>query len=117
MKTLATAMTFSAVLTLSAWVQAADPGMSPGLTPEPQAGSSDLSSGPSTSGSMVQGEVLKIEGDTYLIKDSAGKEVRLRVTNDTKMGSAFQVGDKIEANVAADGQAMSIQKVDVAGSK
>lgn len=117
MKTLVYAMTFSAVLTLSAWVLAADPGMSPGLTPEPQAGSSGLSSGPSTSGSMVQGEVLKIEGDTYLIKDSAGKEVRLRVTNDTKMGSAFQVGDKIEANVAADGQAMSIQKVDVAGSK
>ena len=51
----------------------------------------------------VEGDLLKVDGDSYVVKDLEGKEVRLRATKDTKMGTSFKVGDHIQAEVSPEG--------------
>lgn len=57
----------------------------------------------------VNGEVLKIEGENYVVKDSAGKEVKLHVNAQTKKDGDIKVGDKIEAQADGSGHATSIK--------
>jgi hypothetical protein len=57
----------------------------------------------------VKGEVLKIEGENYTVKDDTGKEVKLHVSKDTQKQGTIKVGDKIEAQVEASGHAQSIK--------
>ena len=68
-------------------------------------------------GTVVRGRIKKIEGeagDNFLVKDTAGKEIRMRVDKQTLKASAnirdeaFKEGDKIEAYVTPDGHAHSI---------
>jgi hypothetical protein len=59
---------------------------------------------------IVQGEVLKMEGNTYLVRDETGKEVRLVVNKDSKVDTAFEVGDKIVAQVSDQGVVTLIKK-------
>src|SRR5207244_3848970 len=58
-----------------------------------------IAPGPRVSVNIVSGEVLKVEGQSYLIKDAAGKEVRIfiddSVLNDLHLG----VGDNVFAHV------------------
>jgi hypothetical protein len=61
----------------------------------------------------VQGEILRIQGDLYLIKPlapSAGKEIRLRVDDKTVRIDAetFKIGDVIIADVTPEGHALVI---------
>ncbi|WP_447978989.1 hypothetical protein [Candidatus Nitrospira bockiana] len=63
----------------------------------------------STAAQVVRGDVLNIEGETYIIKDMSGHEVQLRVTSQTKQEDRIKVGDKIEAQVGSDGHAQSIR--------
>lgn len=65
----------------------------------------------------VQGDVLKIEGDSYVVKDMGGKEIRLHVDKTTKLEGAFKAGDKIEAQVTEKGHALSITKPLVADAQ
>ncbi len=58
---------------------------------------------------IVQGEVLRIEGEFYVVKDAEGKEVRLHVNKDTRLDGTPKAGDKIEAQATADGHATSIK--------
>jgi uncharacterized protein YdeI (BOF family) len=61
----------------------------------------------------IEGEVLKTEGDVYIIRDVSGKEVRLQVDKATKMDSNLTVGDRIVAridNLTAPGYATSLTK-------
>jgi hypothetical protein len=51
----------------------------------------------------VEGDLLKVDGDFYVVKDLEGKEVRLHATKDTKMGTSFKVGDRIQAEVTPEG--------------
>lgn len=69
------------------------------------------------SATSVTGELLKIEGETYLIRDTFGKEVRLRVGPETKIVGSPKIGDKIEAKVSEGGQATSIQLAPRDGTK
>jgi hypothetical protein len=62
---------------------------------------------------IVQGEVLKMEGNTYLIRDETGKEVRLTINKDSKVDKAFEVGDRIVAQVSDQGVATLIKKSDI----
>ena len=55
----------------------------------------------------IKGEVTRIEGLTYVVKDATGKEVSLLVTEDTKMDGPANVGE-IEAQ-AKDGKAKSLK--------
>lgn len=70
-------------------------------------------SAPAPSGAApqtIKGHIQNIEGEVYSIKDVSGHEVQLRVTKETKVegGLKPKVGDRIEAQVAADGQAISV---------
>jgi hypothetical protein len=59
---------------------------------------------------IVQGEVLKMEGNTYLVRDETGQEVRLTVNKDSKITTAFEVGDRIVAQVSDQGVVTLINK-------
>lgn len=73
---------------------------------------------PITSGlQTVQGDVLKIEGDSYVVKDMTGKEIRLHVDKTTKLEGSFKAGDKIEAQVTEKGHALGITKPLVADAQ
>jgi hypothetical protein len=65
------------------------------------------SSGPPAN--VVKGDVLNIEGETYIIKDLTGHEVSLRVNGETKHEDRIKVGDKVHAQVGSDGVAQSIR--------
>ena len=59
----------------------------------------------------VKGDVLYWEGEELVVKEISGHEVRLRVTQDTKIQGAsgrLKTGDKIAAQVTPDGPVVSI---------
>jgi hypothetical protein len=51
----------------------------------------------------VKGELLKIEGEFYVVKDTADKEVRLHVDKTSKLEGSFKAGDKVEAQATNKG--------------
>jgi hypothetical protein len=57
----------------------------------------------------VKGEVQKIDGENYTVKDDTGKEVKLHVSPETKKEGDIKVGAKIEAQADATGHALSIK--------
>ncbi|HEY3198246.1 MAG TPA: hypothetical protein VGJ57_09550 [Nitrospirales bacterium] len=69
-----------------------------------------ISSGQAQGFRIVQGEVLKMEGNTYLVRDETGQEVRLTVNKDSKVTTAFEVGDRIVAQVSDQGVVTLINK-------
>jgi hypothetical protein len=58
---------------------------------------------------LIVGDLLKIEGEFYVVKDASGKEVRLHVNKDTKVVGNIKAGDKIEAQATDKGHAASIK--------
>ena len=73
---------------------------------------------------LIEGNVLKIEGEFYTIHDTAGHDVRLHVDKTTHLeGGVFKTGDKVEAHVTDKGHARSVihltasGKMATAGSK
>jgi hypothetical protein len=60
-------------------------------------------------GKTVKGEVQKIDGENYTVKDEAGKEVKLHVNASTKKDGDIKVGSKVEAQADATGHALSIK--------
>jgi len=65
---------------------------------------------PMAAGSQtIQGNLLKIEGEFYVVKDAAGKEVRLHVDKSTKLEGMLKTGDKIQAEATDKGHALSIK--------
>jgi translation elongation factor P/translation initiation factor 5A len=58
----------------------------------------------------VKGDVLKIDGEFYVVKDMTGNEVRLHVDKTTKLEGSVKAGDKVEAKVTEKGHALSITK-------
>lgn len=58
----------------------------------------------------VDGKLVKIDGEFYVVEDDSGKELRLHVSKETKqLGGAKQPGDKIRAEITKGGHALSIQ--------
>jgi hypothetical protein len=47
----------------------------------------------------IKGEVLRVDGDNFLIQRSDGREVRLHIDADTQMTGNIDRGDRIEAKV------------------
>lgn len=68
------------------------------------------------SSKLVEGDVLKIEGEFYTVHDTAGHEVRLHVDKATHLeGGPIKAGDKVEAHVTDQGHARSIVHLTAAG--
>jgi hypothetical protein len=65
-----------------------------------------------TAVSAVKADVLYWEGEEVIVKEVSGRELRLRVTTETKIegvaGGRLKTGDKIAAQVNSDGRALSI---------
>ena len=60
----------------------------------------------------VKGDLLRIDGDFYVVKDRAGKEIRLHVDKTSQLDGTFRAGDKIEAQATETGHAKSIRPAD-----
>ena len=69
----------------------------------------DDKAAPSTQ--TVNGDLLKIDGEFYVVKDIAGKEIRLHVDKTTAVDGAIKVGDKVEAQATEKNHAASIKHV------
>jgi hypothetical protein len=77
---------------------------------DPSAQSTDkMGKSSSAAAQTVKGEILKVEGENYTIKDASGKEVRLHVDKTTKTHGSLKVGDKVEAEATPAGHATSIK--------
>ena len=75
----------------------------PGVSPE---------STPSTgSPRNITGEVVAIDGKTYIVKDSENKEIRIEANSMTLVDESIGVGDKAEIRYSADNQPTAIRKV------
>ena len=67
-----------------------------------------MKSSDSKGGKTIKGEVLRIEGDLYFIKEQDGKEVRLYTDKTTQMARNIEPGYHIEAKVNDRNHALSI---------
>ncbi len=58
----------------------------------------------------IEGVLLKIEGDSFVVKDISGKEVKLTADSNTKKDGNLTIGDRIVARVEDRGTLASINK-------
>ena len=59
----------------------------------------------------VVGQVLTIDGDSYIIRDKQGNEITFRIDRNTAMEGLINMGANIEADVEAGGRISRIQRV------
>lgn len=59
----------------------------------------------------VIGEVLKIDGDSYVIRDKEGNEVILKVDPSTDMDGLINMGAKVAADVEVNGRVSRLKPV------
>ena len=60
-----------------------------------------------------QGELtLDIVDKSYVIKDQAGKELRLELSDDTKVRNKVNPGDMIEAKISSKGHTLSVTRLE-----
>jgi ketosteroid isomerase-like protein len=64
----------------------------------------------SPAGYALEGELIKADGDVYIVADAPGKNVQLRFTKDTKVEGTYKIGDKIKAEFTPDGNVTFISK-------
>jgi hypothetical protein len=111
-------MAVAAMLTFGTSTYAAEPQAGkPNLDNVPAGGAPTPDPRPVMKEKSMQGELIKIDGAFWVIKDAAGQEIRLHVDKNTtkldkdraKMERDFQVGDKIEVQLNPNGHASSIQ--------
>ena len=80
----------------------------PGTTAAP--GAPGTEPGMMSGAQTVKGDLMKIDGEYYVVKDSTGKEVKLHVDSTSKIEGAPKAGDKVEAQMTPTGHATSIKK-------
>ena len=76
-------------------------------SPNLKEGASAASEG-GTPRSAVTGELVKIDGKYYAVKDQSGKEPRIQLDERTTMNAVPKVSDKIRAHVKPQGHAYPI---------
>lgn len=76
-----------------------------------QMSETDLSTLPGSSAfQTLDGKLLKIDGEYYVVQDFTGKEKRLHVSKETVMLSGpKKPGDSVRAEITKSGHAISIQ--------
>ncbi len=60
-------------------------------------------------GKTIKGEVLRVEGENYFIKEKDGKEVRLHTDKTTQKMGEIKQGDRIEVKVNEENHALSMR--------
>jgi hypothetical protein len=60
----------------------------------------------------IKGEVLHVERDNYLVKQSDGRQVRLQIDESTQMTGNISQGERIEARVYDEHHALSIRQAE-----
>lgn len=60
---------------------------------------------------VVRGELLKIDKDAYVVKDTEGKEVQFKINEQTIVREDFKPGDRIQAHVTPEGWASVVKYV------
>ena len=58
--------------------------------------------------SSFEADLLRIDGDRYVVKDTAGVERQIHVGRDTEVFALVQAGDRIQLWVQPDGHAQAI---------
>lgn len=60
----------------------------------------------------IRGEdTLKIVDKSYVITDQSGEELRLELSDDTKVRNKVNPGDKIEAKISSEGHTLSVTRL------
>jgi hypothetical protein len=62
-----------------------------------------------SSAASIKGQVLTIEPDALVLGTEGGGQVRLKLNADTKMESALKVGDKVEAEISPEREAVNLR--------
>jgi len=62
------------------------------------------------SANELDGEITKVTGNTYVLKDRSGKEVTITATSSTTFNGSPQIGDHIQVELS-EGRAASITKL------
>lgn len=58
----------------------------------------------------VQGRLLRIDGEVYVIKDDQGREIRIQAGKDSFLDKTVQAGEMVAAEILTGGHARSIRK-------
>ena len=90
--------------------QAESQGQAMGSGASEQSARGEEKAGTQQNAQLVKGELLKIQGEFYTVKDQSGNEIRLHVNKETKIDGNLTVGDKIEAQRTPSGHALSVKK-------
>ncbi|MEK6639882.1 MAG: hypothetical protein AABZ17_04335 [Nitrospirota bacterium] len=61
------------------------------------------------SSQTVKGDLLKIDGEFYVLKEMSGKEIRLHVDKTSTLDGSINVGEKVEAQATEKNHAVSIR--------
>jgi hypothetical protein len=57
----------------------------------------------------TEGHVLTVEKEFFVVKNSAGKEIRLNIGGDSAIQGNYKVGDRIRAEFTPEGKTLSIK--------
>jgi hypothetical protein len=57
---------------------------------------------------IIQGDVMRVEGETYFVKGLDGKEMSLRADTTTMKTEKIKAGDRIEAKIDENNFALSL---------
>ena len=63
----------------------------------------------STPAYIWEGDLLKVDGDNFVVKDDSGKEIRLQKGKDSKLTGSHKVGDRIRAEYTPEGTVLSVK--------
>ena len=58
--------------------------------------------------SIIQGDVARVEGNTYFVKGQDGKEISLHADNTTMKTSTIKPGDRVEVKIDQNNHALSM---------
>jgi uncharacterized protein YdeI (BOF family) len=61
--------------------------------------------------SSVQAEVLKIDGDVYLVEDGLGREMKLILTTTSQRDESIRIGDEVKIRILHKGKEVHIKSL------
>jgi hypothetical protein len=65
----------------------------------------------------IQGDVLRIDQNNYVIRDARGQEIRLTVDAGTRIEGKPQVGDRVQVEISSGNRAAAIRPMAGTGTR